>query len=52
MVNRKSDMESHVKYCKKVDGHAWTVIVANYLVKKSLDCHVRLKKLENILNIN
>lgn len=40
MVNRDSNMDSYVKYCKIVDGHAWTVVVANYLIKNDhrLDC--------------
>lgn len=37
-------MESHVQYCKIVDGHAWCVIVANYLIKDSLECEVVLEK--------
>lgn len=47
MVNRDANMESYVKYCKKVDGHAWTVIVANYLIKKNLTCKPVLKKIDN-----
>lgn len=46
MVNRDSDMDSFVKYCKIVDGHAWTVVVANYVIKKDFDCKVLLSKLE------
>lgn len=37
LVHRDSSMDSHVKYCKKIDGHAWTVIVASYIVKKNLE---------------
>ncbi|XP_029344824.1 uncharacterized protein LOC100575121 isoform X1 [Acyrthosiphon pisum] len=38
MVNRDSNMDSYVKYCKVVDGHAWTVVVANYVIHKDFDC--------------
>jgi len=31
-------MDSYVKYCKIVDGHAWTVVVANYVIHKNFDC--------------
>lgn len=46
MVHRESNMESYVTYCKKVEGHAWTVIVANYLIKEQLDCRVKVSKFD------
>lgn len=46
MVMHDSNMESYVKYCKKVEGHAWTVIVANYFTKNNLKCQVITEKYE------
>lgn len=40
MVKRDSNIESYVKYCKKVDGHAWTVVIAHYLIKQ--DCRISI----------
>lgn len=45
MVVRDSNMESYVKYCKKVDGHAWTVIIANYFITDHLKYNILLNKL-------
>uniref|UniRef100_A0A2S2P5C9 Uncharacterized protein n=1 Tax=Schizaphis graminum TaxID=13262 RepID=A0A2S2P5C9_SCHGA len=47
MVHQDSNMDSHVKYCKIVDGHAWTVVVANYIIKNDLDSKVVLKRFDN-----
>lgn len=46
-MHRDSNMESYIKYCKKVEGHAWTVIVANYLIKANLDCEVVAHKFDH-----
>lgn len=46
MVNRDSNMDSYVKYCKIVDGHAWTVVVANYVIRKDFDCKLLVKRLD------
>lgn len=45
LVNRFSNMEVYNKYCKKVDGHSWTVIVATYLIKNVFDCSLSIEKL-------
>jgi len=47
MVHRDSNMDSYVKYCKIVDGHAWTVVVANYMIKNDLDCKVILRRFDD-----
>lgn len=39
-------MDSYVKYCKIVDGHAWTVVVANYLIKNDFECNLVVQKME------
>ncbi|XP_022180958.1 prolyl 3-hydroxylase OGFOD1 isoform X2 [Myzus persicae] len=46
MVNRDSNMDSYVQYCKIVDGHAWTVVVANYVIKKDFDCKLAIHKVD------
>lgn len=38
-------MDSYVKYCKIVDGHAWTVVIANYVIRKDFDCKLLLPRL-------
>lgn len=38
-------MDSYVKYCKIVDGHAWTVVIANYVIREDFDCKLLLPNL-------
>ncbi|CAI6367906.1 unnamed protein product [Macrosiphum euphorbiae] len=44
MVNRDPNMDSYVTYCKIVDGHAWTVVVANYVIRRDFECTLRLSR--------
>jgi len=39
-------MDSYVKYCKIVDGHAWTVVIANYVIREDFDCALLLPRLD------
>uniref|UniRef100_A0A2H8TJ70 uS12 prolyl 3-hydroxylase n=1 Tax=Melanaphis sacchari TaxID=742174 RepID=A0A2H8TJ70_9HEMI len=47
LVNHDSKTDLYVKYCKIVDGHAWTVVVANYIVKNNLDSRILLENIDN-----
>lgn len=40
-------MDSYVKYCKIVDGHAWTVVVANYLIKNDREIKCKLSRFDD-----
>jgi len=43
-------MDSYVKYCKIVDGHAWTVVVANYVIRKDFECEVLVSRCDQQKN--
>ncbi|VVC45023.1 Hypothetical protein CINCED_3A023091 [Cinara cedri] len=48
LVNRFSNMEVYTKYCRKIDGHSWTVVVANYMIKDMFNCKIKLEKMHKL----
>jgi len=45
IVIRDTSLNAYIKYCQKVKGHGWTVITANYFIKKNLNCRVLADKI-------